>query len=391
MLWHMTTATVADGPEQAPAPPAAGAPAPDSAEALASEHSNNLPALFAELGISLLVTTYQAGKLIVVRNDGGVLNTHFRPFSKPMGLAADGQRFAIGTTQELIEYRNVPAVCDKLEPKGKHDACYIPRFGWVTGDIDIHEMAFDARGALWFINTRFSTLCTLDGAHSFVPRWRPSFVSSLAPEDRCHLNGLGLLNGAPRYVTALGTADTPQGWREHKKDGGVLIDLETGRLLSRGLSMPHSPRWHAGQLWLLESGKGTLAKVDYATGAVETVATLPGFTRGLDFYGPLAFIGLSQVRETAVFSGIPITEKAVERNCGVWVVNIMTGQLVGVLKFKSGVQEIFAVQVLRGLRFPEVLEPGHPLIGSSYVLPDAALKDVKYTPPAGGGNAPVKA
>jgi uncharacterized protein (TIGR03032 family) len=349
---------------------------------LASEHTGNLPQLFAELGISLLVTTYQAGKLIVVRNDGGVLNTHFRPFSKPMGLAADRNHFAIGTTQEIIEYRNVPAVCDKLEPKGRHDACYIPRFGWVTGDIDIHEMAFGAQSELWFINTRFSCLCTLDGNHSFVPQWRPKYIKALAPEDRCHLNGLGMLNGKPRYVTALGTADTPQGWRENKKDGGVLIDIETGRTLCVGLSMPHSPRWYAEQLWVLESGKGSLAKVDYATGDVQTVIELPGFTRGIDFYGPLAFIGLSQVRETAVFSGIPITERETQRNSGVYVVNIMTGQLLGYLRFTAGVQEIFAVSVLPNMRFPEVLEPGNKLIGSSYVLPDAALRDVPKAPAA---------
>ncbi|MGH8460480.1 MAG: TIGR03032 family protein [Stenotrophobium sp.] len=372
------TSTDGDLPEPSPEAPAVAA---DTPEALASEHTGNLPGLLEQLGISLLVTTYQAGKLIVVRNDGGALNTHFRPFSKPMGLAADRSRLVIGTAQEIIEYRNVPAVCAKLEPKGKHDACYVPRFGRVTGDIDIHEMAFGRQGELWFINTRFSCLCTLDGNNSFVPRWRPKSVKALAPEDRCHLNGLGMLNGVPRYVTALGESDQPQGWREHKADGGVLIDLETGRTLCHGLSMPHSPRWHAGRLWVLESGKGSLAQVDYASGKRETIVELPGFTRGLDFFGPLAFIGLSQVRETAVFSGIPITERAKERNSGVWVVNIETRQILGYLRFQASVQEVFAVQVLQNLRFPEILAPGDPLIGSSYVLPDEALKDVAVSAP----------
>ena len=348
----------------------------NAAEALASEHTSNLPALFEQLGISMLVTTYQAGKLIVVRNDGGVLNTHFRHFSKPMGLVADASRFVIGTTHEIIEYKNVPAACGKLEPKDKHDACYIPRFGWVTGDIDIHEMAFDKKGALWFINTRFSCLCTLDGKNSFEPRWRPPSVKALAAEDRCHLNGLGMRDGVPRYVTALGESNERQGWRARKADGGVLIDLENDRVICRGLSMPHSPRWHAGQLWVLESGKGSLARVDPETGKLEPIVELPGFTRGLDFFGPLAFIGLSQVRETAVFSGIPITERSRERNSGVWVVNIETRQVLGYLRFKTGVQEVFAVQVLPNLKFPEILEAGDPLIGSSYVLSDEALKQV---------------
>jgi uncharacterized protein (TIGR03032 family) len=345
-------------------------------EPLRSVHTASLPQLLRDLNCALLVTTYQAGKLIVARNDSGVLNTHFRAFAKPMGLAANPRRFALGCAREVHEYVNMPAVARKLDPPEKHDACYLPRNLHVTGDIDIHEMDWDADGVLWCVNTRFSCLSTLDAQNSFVPRWRPAFVSALTPEDRCHLNGLGIVDGRPHYVTALGESDGPQGWRERKADGGVLIDIETGEFICRGLSMPHSPRWHANQLWLLESGNGSLATVDRKTGKLTTVAELPGFTRGLDFLGPLAFIGLSQVRESAMFSGIPLTERLKERTCGVWVVDIRNGQVVAFLRFEAAVQEIFAVKVLPGIRFPEILEPGNELIASSYMLPDEALKDV---------------
>ena len=140
--------------------------------------------------------------------------------------------------------------------------------------------------------------------------------------------------------------------------------------------MPHSPRWYQGKLWLLESGEGSLARVDLERRTWQTAAQLPGFTRGIDFVGPLAFIGLSQVRESAMFSGIPLVERARERTCGVWVVNIETGQTVGFLRFEAGVQEIFAVQVLRGMRFPELLEWNDERLAHSYVLPDDALADV---------------
>jgi uncharacterized protein (TIGR03032 family) len=339
-------------------------------------HTANLAALFDQLHISLLVSTYQAGKVIVVRHDGGVLNTHFRSFAKPMGIAADHTRLTIGGTNTVWEYRNVPAVTRTLEPPDKHDACYVPRRLHVTGDIDIHEMAYDQHYDLWVINTRFCCLCTLDADHSFSPRWRPPFVSALAPEDRCHLNGLGMVDGRPRYVTALGTTDTPGGWRANKAGGGILMDLDTNDIVLRGLSMPHSPRWYQGQLWFLESGQGSLARADLQRGCWETVAQVPGFTRGLDFCGPLAFIGLSQVRESAVFSGIPLVQRLKERTCGVWVVHIETGQAVGFLRFEAGVQEIFAVQVLSGLRFPEVLEWGDARLAHTYVLPDAALAEV---------------
>lgn len=342
---------------------------------LRSVHTSNFTDIIEQLGISLVVSTYQAGKLIVVRADNGKLNTHFRVFQKPMGLAADRGRLAVGTAYQIWELRNVPAVAQKLEPTGKHDACYLPRNIQVTGDIDIHEMAY-GKDELWFVNTRFSCLCTLDKAHSFIPRWRPPFVTALALEDRCHLNGLGMVEGRPKYVTALGETSDREGWRENKAEGGILIDVESNEILQRGLSMPHSPRWYGEKLWLLESGNGSLATVDLSSGERQTVAELPGFTRGLDFYGPLAFIGLSQVRETAVFSGIPITERQKERICGVWVVNIQSGETVAFLKFEDAVQEIFAVRVLPGIRFPEIIDFDEELLASTYALPDEALAEV---------------
>lgn len=352
-------------------------PSPESTQQpLRSVHTANFPKLLRDLNCALLVTTYQAGKLIVVRGSGETLNTHFRTFRKPMGLAANQRGFALGTARAVEEYVNMPALTRRLDPPEVHDACYLPRASHVTGDIDIHEMEWDAAGVLWVVNTRFSCLCTLDRASSFVPRWRPSFVSALTPEDRCHLNGLCMVEGRPGYVTALGATDTPQGWREDKASGGLLIDVASGAAVSRALSMPHSPRWYGDRLWVLESGKGSLATVDPATGALQTLAELPGFTRGLDFVGPFAFIGLSQVRESALFSGLPLVERLSERVCGVWVVDVRDGRTVAFLRFEDAVQEIFAVRALPGLRFPEILEPEDELIASAYMLPDAALREV---------------
>jgi uncharacterized protein (TIGR03032 family) len=270
----------------------------------------------------------------------------------------------------------MPDVAGRLSGPQPHDACYLPREVHITGDIDIHEMAWSADDELWVVNTRFCCLCTLDRDHSFSPRWRPHFVSALAPQDRCHLNGLGMVNGQPKYVTALGETDAPGGWRENKRDGGILIDVETNEILLRRISMPHSPRWYRDKLWLLESGEGSLAVADLEAGTWGMVAQLPGYTRGIDFVGPLAFVGLSQVRETAVFSGIPIVERLEERICGVWVVNIETAQTVAFLRFEEGVQEIFAVHALRGIRYPEIMEWDDVRVGHSYVLPDEALADV---------------
>ena len=337
--------------------------------------SANFQALLAQQQISLLVSTYQAGKLMVLRADHGKLNVHFCSFQKAMGLAANRTRLAVGTAFHIRELYNMPAVSAHLSPPHRHDACYIPRNSHVTGDIDIHEMGW-ARDELWFVNTRFSCLCTLEMAYSFLPRWRPPFVSAYAPEDRCHLNGLAIAEDRPKYVSALGQSDRPGGWREHKATSGLVIDIESNETVAQALSMPHSPRWYRDRLWVLESGQGSLATVDLVSGKVETVAQCPGFTRGIDFVGNLAFIGLSQVRESATFSGLPLTERLTARICGVWVVDIETGQTLAQLQFESGVEEIFAVQVLAGICFPEIMPEDEALVGKSYALPPAALAEV---------------
>jgi uncharacterized protein (TIGR03032 family) len=331
------------------------------------------------LGVSLLVTTYQAGKLVILRAQGNQLNCHFRAFKGPMGLALTdgGARLAIGTTQQVWEFRDVPDVAHRLEPADKHDACYLPRSSHFTGNVLIHEMAFSAGNRLWFVNTRFSCLATLDPESSFVPRWRPPFITGLDPTDRCHLNGLALVDGRPKYVTALGETDTAVGWRPNKARGGVLIDVGSGAIVSRGLSMPHSPRWYGGRLWVCESGSGTVGSVDPHNGRYDAVAATPGFTRGLDFAGEFAFVGLSQVRESAVFSGIPITERLApaERTCGVCAIDLRSGQVVALLRFESGVQEVFAVAVLPQ-RFPDLINDNDAVLNSSFVLPGASLGEV---------------
>ena len=363
--------------EQTPVTTQAEAAGP-ALEPLRSIHTSTFPQILKQHGISLLVSTYQAGRLVVLRADGNVLNTHFRGFPKPMGLAVRENRFAIGLAMEIGEYHNLPAVARKLEPAGKHDACFMPRTSYATGDIQIHEMAW-AGEELWFVNTAFSCLCTRSDGYSFRPRWRPPFVSHLAPEDRCHLNGLALVDGRVRYVTALGETNTAGGWRANKRNGGIVMDIAANRIVARGLSMPHSPRWYNGRLWVLESGAGTIGTLDPTSGQYQAIAELPGYARGLSFHGPLAFVGLSQVRESATFSGIPLVERLKDRTCGVWVVNIETGETVAFVKFEDAVQEIFAVEVLPGMRYPDVITDNTELLASSYVLPDEALADVPET------------
>ncbi len=337
-------------------------------------HTAAFPELLAALGSSILVSTYQSGRVIVVRSDGHGLNTHFRLFQVPMGMAARPGELVVGTKAQVQRFQNQPALSPRLDPSDVHDACFVPRASHHTGDIRIHDMAF-AGDELWAVNTRFSCLSTFTDNYSFVPRWRPPFVSALAAEDRCHLNGMAVVDGAPRYVTALGTTDTASGWRDDKTTGGVVLDVPSGEVVVHGLCMPHSPRWHDGRLWLLESGNGALGHVDLETGRFEEVIRVPGFTRGLSFVGPYAFVGLSQVRES-LFEGIPLKAEGVERSCGVWAIDLRSGTTAAFLRFEGIVQELYEVLALPGIRYPEILEPTDELLDTSFVLPDAALADV---------------
>lgn len=348
------------------------------AEELHSQHTTTFPELLKQAGASLVVSTYQAGKLILLRANGETLNTHFVSLPKPMGVAFSDGRLSVGSGAQVIDYFNMANVGPKVEPINTHNGAFLPRRTHVTGDIDIHEMGFDSDGELWIVNTKMSCLCTLDINHSIVPRWRPPFISGYDLSDRCHLNGLAMRDGKPKYVTALGTSDKPAGWRDNKAFGGMLMDIENNRMITDGLSMPHSPRWYRNKLWVLESGAGQLITVDENTGEKTIVAQVPGFCRGIDFIERYAVIGLSEVRETAVFAGLPLTEREQDRKCGVWIVDIETGETVGFLVFSGGVQEIFSVQLVPW-SYPALLDMDDPLLHTSYSIPDEAIKD--FTPP----------
>lgn len=337
-----------------------------------SVNTNSFATLLERLGISLAVSTYQAGKLMLLRSRDGKLNAHFRSFSMPMGVAGNRHRLVIGSRTQILDFRQDESAANKLARSGHSDACYLMRRTHVTGDIRIHDVAL-AGDEIWFVNTRFSCLCTLDHEHSFVPRWRPSFVTAIVPEDRCHLNGLAVADQRPRYVTCHAASNEEAGWRAEKAAGGCLIDVDSNEIILRGLSMPHSPRCYAGNVWLLESGQGSLARADVANQRWETVAKLPGFTRGLDFYQNYAFVGLSRVRESAVFSGIPITERPDERQCGVWAIDLRTGKVEGFVRFEAGVHEIFAVQVLAGARYPDLIIEDESILATSFMVPRECL------------------
>ena len=321
------------------------------------EHSRGLPALLDNLGAALVVSTYQAGKVFTVGVHAGKLAIRFHHFEQAMGLARTPTGLMIGTKRQIW---NLPAAPPELaecvQPEGTHDICFLARDAHFTGPTLGHDLAW-CGGKLWMVNTLFNCLSTIEKDSSFVPRWRPPFISEIASGDRCHMNGLASDETAPRYVTVLAETDEESGWRDKKKDGGCLLEVGTGRVLVRGLSMPHSPRLYRDQLFFLNSGYGRLELANRNGGQPQIVSALPGYTRGLDFFRGHAFVGLSKIRETNIFGGLPIGEFHDRLECGVAVVDCTTGKIVESLFFSSGVTEVFEVRALPGYTNPILSGP----------------------------------
>jgi uncharacterized protein (TIGR03032 family) len=327
-----------------------------------------------QAGGALVVSTYQAGKVALIGWNGSRTTLLMRQFDKPLGLAVEGSRIALATRHAVWLLANAPLLAhDFLDDQpGRYDALFLPRAMYQTGDLNTHDLAF-AGDDLLLVATRFCCLARPSFAYSFVPFWKPKFVSEVVPEDRCHLNGLALRDGRPRYVTALGTTDTPGGWRENKASGGVVIDVQSDEIILGGLAMPHSPRWHDDRLWVLNSGAGQLLVVDPSSGQTAVVCELSGYLRGLCFVGPYAVIGLCKIRERHIFGNLPIQQRCPDLRCGVAIVDTRSGAEVGMFEFTAGCEELYDVQFLKGIHRPTILNLEKPVVHEAFTYPDSSF------------------
>ncbi len=321
--------------------------------------SRTLPQWLSDRNIALAFTTYQAGKLFLVgTNTEGRLSIFERTFARAMGMCVVDDSMWMSSLYQLWRFENA------LAPGQNHDGydkLYVPRIGYTTGDLDIHDVAVEDDGRVVFISTALSCLATVSEKYSVTPLWKPSFVSKLAPEDRCHLNGLALRDGKARYATAVSQADVGDGWRDHRRDGGIVIDIETNDIIATGLSMPHSPRWHNGRLWLHNSGTGEFGFIDVDSGSDEFVplAFCPGYLRGLTFIGNFAIVGLSGPRADGTFEGLQLDEELASRSatprCGLQIIDLSTGNIVEWLRITGIVNELYDVAVLTDTKRPMAL------------------------------------
>ena len=307
--------------------------------------------------ISLAISSYQTGRIYLVGSDKqGRVSFFERIFERAMGVVGNAQRIYLGGLYQLWRFENVLRPNEVIH--GQFDKCYVPRNAQTIGDLDIHELGIRSNGKVVFVNTKYSCLAELSQTHSFKAIWKPKFISKLAPEDRCHLNGLAMVEGRPKYVTAVCKSDTVDGWRDRRHDGGVVIDVETDEIVCEGLSMPHSPRWANGRLWLLNAGTGHLGWVDMEKKKFVPLAFVPGFARGLSIIGNVAAVGLSKPRNQR-FEGLQLDEELKKRDaepwCGVQIVSLTNGDVMNWIRFEGDITEIFDISFLPNVRNPMMI------------------------------------
>lgn len=310
-----------------------------------------------EQNLSIVFTTYQAGKIFLIGlNPDGKLSIFERTLDRCMGLYAHGNSLYISTLYQLWRFENI---LSKGETNNNYDALYTPQVGYITGDLDIHDVVVDDNQQLVFVNTLFSCLATVSETHNFIPLWQPPFITKLAAEDRCHLNGLALKNGKPKYVSMVSKSDIAEGWRQKRVGGGCIMDIESNEVILEGLSMPHSPRWYQDKLWLLNSGTGEFGYADMKTGKFEPITFCPGYQRGLAFHNNFALIGISESRHSKTLGGLPLDEKLAQKDaqarCGILIIDLKTGDIVHSLNIEGVVNELYDIAVLPNIRCPMAL------------------------------------
>jgi uncharacterized protein (TIGR03032 family) len=312
--------------------------------------------------VGLVCSTYQTGHLLFVGvRANGMPVPSAASFSRAMGLAASSQRIYVGTKNEIWRLENILAT-DEIA-NDTFDRFYAPRSAELTGDINIHEIAVGADGNVLFINTQYSCLATISATRAFKPLWKPKFISKLAPEDRCHLNGVAMENGRARYVTACGTGDVVESWRSKPRDGGVLIDIETDTIVADGLCVPHSPRVRGNALYVLESGRGYLVRIDSQSGKREDIMFCPGFARGLAFVSHYAVVTVSLVRSGTLNDprfAEAMKLKAAAPRVGLLIVDLRSGDIVQWFWLRGDVTELFDVGVILNVRCPRGIGPDAP-------------------------------
>ena len=348
---------------------------PNELAPFSCNYTANVPELLTKLNCSLVISTYQAGKVIFLspKSEDHLIQLP-RTFNKPMGISflEASDKMALACKDEIIVFADSPALASSYpKKKNTYDALYLPRTTYHTGSLDIHDLSWGEKG-LYAVNTLFSCIVNIDGNFNFTPVWIPPFITELKSEDRCHLNGLVMQNQRPKYATAFNRGNSQQSWREGVTTDGVLMDIETNEVVANNLPMPHSPRLFKNELYMLFSATGDVVKIDPQNGKFDVVTRLSGFVRGMAYYKDFLFVGLSKLRQnSSTFAKLEIAKKSL--NAGIAIIHLPTGSFYGEIKYHTSVDEIYDVQILPGKIRPNIFNTLQPDYKTGLSIPGSTF------------------
>lgn len=311
--------------------------------------SAGLAGWLLESDLSLCFSSYDSNLVYFLGQRNDSLSVVYRQFERPMGLTYHDDTLYVASAGKIVELESSEGRNDLF------DTLFVPRRSTNIGACDAHELAVSKDGLL-FANTAYSCVATMDKRRSFKHIWKPEFISKLVPEDRCHLNGLCVNDGELAYVSVCNKSDMLEGWRANRGNGGMIIDVQSGELSVVSLSMPHSPRWHNGQLWWLDSGRGHIVN--------DTNSFFcPGFLRGLAFHNRYAIVTVSKPRQD-LFHGLELQDEINKRGgeawCGVLIVDTETGSIEQWLRIEGPTRELFDVVTMPYIKCPNAIAPADP-------------------------------
>jgi len=316
--------------------------------------------------MSLIISAYQSGRLISIGADEtGKLRLGAIGFNRSMGLATDPTGLWVATLDTIWRFGYLSGEALSGRP---NDVVLVPQASFNTGYVNAHDLAIGPQRQPLFAASMFNCVATTTIGASLIPIWYPSFIADKSPRDICHLNGLAIEDTRLKFVTLFTRNTEPDAWRNHIADGAV-IEANSGEPFATGLAQPHSPRFHAGRLWLHQSGRGAFGYID-GNRHVE-VLQCPGYLRGLAFDSEIACLGLSKPRQTAspgatAFASL-LAERRADAQCGIVFYDLKQGKVVHDLRFGDGVDEIYDIAVLK-FRDPLLIAPNSPEAARTYIL-----------------------
>jgi len=340
-----------------------------SGDNLTFNHSRAFTVWLLENKCSIVISCYRKHKLFCLGVQGnGEVSTYFLNTLRPMGLVAHNNMLISSSLGNITTY--VADSDENHKEWGYFDSIYRPTHVYLSADSDVHDLRIDpATSSIYYVSALFNCICTPSTTKSFNVYWTPPWITkdkhgNPPCEDRCHLNGMALFEGKPRFVTACCISDYHQAWREHQGEG-VVYDILEETIVAHGLWAPHSPNWYRNQLWIAEAGTGQFGYVDLDTRKFVPKKFVPGFIRGITFFKNFALVNTSMDRHDVAFKDIPLGDILQKENrsvrAGVHVIDMDTPGLdikhwFEFLDPKTELYDIACIENTRRIRILETNE-----------------------------------